>query len=139
MNWAAARLGPQRARNAYTWKAFLNAGVPLAFGTDYPIEPITPFRGIYSAVTRRNEAGQRSYFPQDRLTIDQALFAYTQGSAFAEFSEGFKGKLVPGDVADFIVLDRDLTRVPAPEILKTRVLRTVVDGRTVYQALPLRP
>jgi predicted amidohydrolase YtcJ len=134
MNWAGARLGPQRARNAYTWKAFLNAGVPLAFGTDYPVEPITPFRGIYSAVTRSNEAGQRSYFPQDRLTIDQALFAYTQGSAFAEFSESFKGMLVPGHVADFIVLDRDLTRVPAPEILKTRVLQTVVDGRTAYQA-----
>jgi predicted amidohydrolase YtcJ len=135
MNWAAARLGPQRARNSYTWKAFLDAGVPVAFGTDYPIEPITPFRGIYSAVTRRNEAGVKSYFPQDKLTIDQALFAYTEGSAFAEFSETFKGKLAPGYVADFIVLDRDLTRIPAPEILKTRVLQTVVDGRMVYQAV----
>jgi predicted amidohydrolase YtcJ len=134
MNWAAARLGPERAHYAYAWKAFLDAGVPLAFGTDYPVEPITPFRGIYAAVTRRNEAGEKSYFPEDRLTIEQALFAYTQGSAFAEFSEGFKGKLVPGYVADFIVLDRDLTRIPAPEILKTRVLQTVVDGQTVYQA-----
>ena len=62
------------------------------------------------------------------------LFAYTQGSAYAEFSETFKGKLIPGYVADFVVLDRDLTSIPAPEILKTRVLRTVVDGRTVYQA-----
>ncbi len=134
MNWAAARLGAQRAGFAYAWKAFLDAGVPLAFGTDYPVEPITPFRGIYAGVTRSNEAGTSSYFPQDRLTIDQVLFAYTQGSAFAEFSESFKGKLAPGYVADFIVLDRDLTRIPAPEILKTRVLRTVVDGRTVYQA-----
>jgi len=134
MNWAAARLGPQRARNSYTWKAFLDAGVPVAFGTDYPIEPITPFRGIYSAVTRLNEAGVKTYFPQDKLTIDQALFAYTQGSAFAEFSETFKGKLAQGYVADFIVLDRDLTRVSAPEILKTRVLQTVVDGRIVYRA-----
>ena len=134
MNWAAARLGPQRARNSYSWKAFLDAGVPVAFGTDYPVEPITPFRGIYSAVTRLNEAGGKSYFPQDKLTIDQALFAYTQGSAFAEFSETFKGKLAPGYVADFIVLDRDLTRIPAPEILKTHVLQTVVDGRMVYEA-----
>ncbi len=134
MNWASARLGIQRSRYAYAWKAFLDAGVPLAFGTDYPVEPITPFRGIYAAITRSNEAGTASYFPQDKLTIDQALLAYTQGSAYAEFAEGFKGKLIPGYVADFVVLDRDLTRVPAVEILKTQVLRTVVDGRTVYEA-----
>jgi predicted amidohydrolase YtcJ len=134
MNWAQARLGPQRARNAYAWKAFLDAGVPLAFGTDYPVEPITPFRGIYAGVTRSNEAGTRTYFPQDKLTIGQVLYAYTQGSAYAEFSELYKGKLAPGYVGDFIVLDRDLTSVPARDILKTRVLRTVVDGRTVYQA-----
>jgi predicted amidohydrolase YtcJ len=134
MNWAEARLGPQRAHDAYAWKAFLQAGVPLAFGTDYPVEPITPLRGIYAGVTRANEVGTLDYFPQDRLTIDQVLFTYTQGSAFAEFSEGFKGKLIPGYVADFVVLDRDLTRIPPPEILKTRVIRTVVDGKTVYHA-----
>jgi hypothetical protein len=134
MNWAQARLGPQRAHNAYAWKTFLDAGVPLAFGTDYPVEPISPFRGIYAGVTRRNEAGNRSYFPQDKLTLGQVLFAYTQGSAYAEFSDIYKGRLAPGYVADFVVLDRDLTTVPAPEILKTRVLRTVVDGQTVYQA-----
>ncbi|MDX6464180.1 MAG: hypothetical protein QOE55_7877 [Acidobacteriaceae bacterium] len=134
MNWAQARLGPQRARNAYGWKAFQGAGVPLAFGTDYPVEPINPFRGIYAGVTRRNEAGTRSYFPQDNLTIGQVLFAYTQGSAYAEFSETYKGRLAPGYVADFVVLDRDLAAVGAREILRTRVLRTVVDGQTVYQA-----
>jgi predicted amidohydrolase YtcJ len=134
MNWAQARLGPQRARNAYEWKAFLGAGVPLALGTDYPVEPINPFRGIYAGVTRSNEAGTHTYFPQDKLTIGQVLFAYTQGSAYAEFSDTYKGRLAPGYVADFIVLDRDLTAVPAPEILKTHVMRTVVDGRTVYQA-----
>jgi predicted amidohydrolase YtcJ len=136
MNWAAARLGPQRAREGYAWKAFLDAGVPLAFGTDYPVEPITPFRGIYAGVTRSNEAGTESYFPQDKLTIDQVLSAYTQGSAYAEFAEGFKGKLLPGYVADFVVLDRDLTKAPAPEILQTQVLRTVVDGKTVYESSP---
>jgi predicted amidohydrolase YtcJ len=138
MNWAEARLGPQRARHAYAWKAFLDAGVPLAFGTDYPVEPIDPFRGIYAGVTRRNETGTRSYFPQDRLTIGQVLFAYTQGSAYAEFSDIYKGRLAPGYVADFIVLDRDLTAIPAPEILKTRVLRTVMDGRTVYEGTESR-
>jgi predicted amidohydrolase YtcJ len=137
MNWAAARLGPTRAGYGYAWKAFLDAGVPLAFGTDYPVEPITPFRGIYSGISRSNEAGNKSYFPQDKLTIDQVLFAYTQGSAYAEFSEEYKGKLLPGYVADFIVLDRDVTRIPAREILATRVLRTVVDGRTVFQAPPI--
>jgi predicted amidohydrolase YtcJ len=134
IKWAPARLGQQRSRYAYGWKAFLEAGVPLAFGTDYPVEPITPFRGIYAGVTRRDEAGTDSYFPQDRLTIDEVLLAYTQGSAYAEFAEGFKGKLVPGYVADFVVLDRDLTKVPAGGILKTQVLRTVVDGRTAYEA-----
>jgi predicted amidohydrolase YtcJ len=139
MNWAPARLGPQRSRFAYAWKAFLDAGVPLAFGTDYPVEPITPFRGIYAGVTRSNEAGTGSYFPQDKLTIDQVLLAYTQGSAYAEFAEGFKGKLVPGYVADFVVLDRDLTKVPPREILKAQVLRTVVDGKTVYEAASPKP
>jgi hypothetical protein len=134
MNWAEARLGPQRAREAYAWKAFLDAGVPLAFGTDYPVEPIDPFRSIYAGVTRKNEAGTRSYFPEDKLTIGQVLNAYTQGSAYAEFSETYKGRLAPGFAADFVVLDRDLTKVAAREILETRVLRTVVDGRIVYQA-----
>jgi predicted amidohydrolase YtcJ len=133
MNWAEARLGAERARTAYAWKAFLDAGVPLAFGTDYPVEPISPFRGIYSGVTRTNEAGNKTYFPEDKLTLGQVLYTYTQGSAYAEFSESFKGKLLPGNVADFIVLDRDLTRIPAPEILKTRVLKTVVDGKVVYE------
>jgi predicted amidohydrolase YtcJ len=131
MNWAEARLGPERAHFAYAWKAFLDAGVPVAFGTDYPVEPINPFRGIYAGVTRRNEAGTRSYFPEDKLTIGQVLYAYTQGSAYAEFSDGYKGKLLPGYVADFIVLDRDLTRISGAEILKARVLETVVDGEVV--------
>jgi predicted amidohydrolase YtcJ len=134
MNWAEARLGPKRARTAYAWKAFLDAGVPLAFGTDYPVEPISPFRGIYAGITRRSEAGTRSYFPEDKLSLGQVLYAYTQGSAYAEFSEGFKGKLVAGDAADFIVLDRDITKIPPREILDTRVLKTVVDGRAVYEA-----
>jgi predicted amidohydrolase YtcJ len=136
MNWAPARLGTQRSRYAYAWKAFLDAGVPLAFGTDYPVEPITPFRGIYAGVTRSNEAGTSSYFPQDKLTIGEVLRAYTQGSAYAEFADGYKGQLIPGYVADFVVLDRDLTKVAAPEILKTHVLRTVVDGRVVYESSP---
>jgi predicted amidohydrolase YtcJ len=134
MNWAEQRLGLERAKGSYAWKSFLDGGVPLAFGTDYPVEPITPFRGVYAAVTRMNEAGTMTYQPQEKLTIWQALYAYTQGSAYAEFSDPWKGKLAPGYVADFVVLDRDLTAIAPPEILKTRVLRTVVGGKSVYSA-----
>jgi len=134
LNWAMQRLGPQRARTSYAWKEFLDNGVHIAFGTDYPVEPITPFRGVYAAVTRQNEAGTKSYFPEQKLTIEQALAAYTTGSAYAQFAEKEKGTLAPGMLADFVVLDRDLTRVAPAEILKTRVLRTVVGGKTVYQA-----
>ena len=114
MNWAVDRLGPKRAAYSYAWKAFLDAGVPLAFGTDYPVEPITPFRGLYAAVTRMNEAGTKTYYPENKLTRGQALYAYTQGSAYAEFAEKHKGKLVPGYDADFILVDRDLYKVGAP-------------------------
>jgi len=132
MAWAGQRLGPDREKYAYAWKSFLDAGVPLAFGTDYPVEPITPYRGVYCAVTRENEAGTMSFHPEEKLTISQTLYAYTQGSAYAEFAEGWKGRLALGYVADFVVLDRDLTAIAPHEILGTRVLRTVMGGKTVY-------
>ncbi len=132
MNWAEDRLGPQRAAYSYAWKAFLDAGVVLAFGTDYPVEPVTPFRGLYAAVTRKNEAGTRSYYPQNKITRGQALYAYTQGSAFAEFAEHDKGKLATGYWADFVLVDRDLYRCDPAAILKTQVKATFVAGRRVY-------
>jgi predicted amidohydrolase YtcJ len=134
MAWAGARLGPEREKYAYAWKSFLDAGVPLAFGTDYPVEPIAPFRGVYAGVTRMNEAGTMSFHPEQKLTIGETLYAYTQGSAYAEFAEGWKGKLAPGYVADFVVLDRDLTTIAPHEILGTKVLRTVVGGETVHHS-----
>ncbi|HLK34813.1 MAG TPA: amidohydrolase [Terriglobales bacterium] len=134
MNWALARLGPQRARYSYAWKSFLQNRVWLAFGTDYPVEAINPFRGLYAAVTRKNEAGTAEYFPQEKLTLDQAIAAYTTGSAYAEFAEHDKGMLQPGMWADFVVLDRDITRLPPAQILHTRVLRTVVGGKAVFEA-----
>ena len=106
----------------------------LAFGTDYPVEPIAPFRGLYASVTRKNEAGTAEFFPEQKLTIDEAIAAYTTGAAYAEFAEHDKGLIAPGMLADFVVLDRDLTKVPPAEILHTRVLRTVVAGKTVYEA-----
>jgi len=134
MNWAIERIGLERAKTSYPWKEFLDNGVSLAFGTDYPVEPITPFRGVYAAVTRMNEADTKSYFPEQKLTIEQALAVYTTGSAYAQFAEKEKGTLAPGMLADFVVLDRDLTKVAPPEILKARVLRTVVGGKTTYEA-----
>ena len=134
MYWALDRLGTERARYSYAWREFLDTGVPLAFGTDYPVEPITPFRGVYAAVTRQNEEGTRDYFPTERLTIEEALAAYTEGSAYAQFEENAKGHIETGMDADFVVLDRDITDVRAHDILGTQVLRTVVAGKTVYEA-----
>jgi predicted amidohydrolase YtcJ len=134
MNWAESRLGPKRAEHSYAWAEFLRRGVTLAFGTDYPVEPVTPFRGIYSALTRMSEDGKKSYYPAQKLNIEQAIAAYTTGAAFAEFAEKQKGKLEPGMLADFVVLDQDITAALPAKILETKVLRTVVGGKTVYEA-----
>jgi predicted amidohydrolase YtcJ len=132
MNWATDRLGPDRAKYAYAWKSFLNHNVTLAFGTDYPVESINPFRGLYSAITRQNEAGTMTYQPQEKLTLNEAIYAYTQASAFAEFREHQKGRLEPGYLADFIVLDRDITKASPQQLLHTKVLRTILNGEVVY-------
>jgi hypothetical protein len=136
MAWAPARLGPQRLKYSYAWRSFLNHGVTLAFGTDYPVESINPMRGLYAAITRMNTDGAQTYDPPDaafeKLSITEALYAYTQASAFAEWREHIKGRLEPGFLADFVVLDRDLTHSTPPEILHARVLRTVVGGVTRY-------
>src|SRR5271157_3729379 len=134
MRWAEARLGPARASLSYGWAAFLNKGVTLAFGTDYNVEPVSPYRGLYAAVTRKSVDGKQEFFPAQRITMDQAIAAYTTGSAFAEFEEKEKGKIVPGMLADFVVLDRDVTASAAEKLLATKVLRTVVGGKTVYEA-----
>jgi hypothetical protein len=134
MHWAGERLGPERAAHSYAWNEFESHGVKLAFGTDYPVEPVTPFRGIYAAVTRKSEDGKHEYYPAQKLTIEQAIAAYTTGAAYAEFAEKLKGTLAPGMLADFVVLDRDLTAVPPAQILGTKVLRTVVGGKNVYES-----
>ncbi len=133
MNWAESRLGAKRVETSYAWAEFLRHGVVLAFGTDYPVEPVTPFRGIYSALTRMSEDGRKIY-PGQKLTIEQTIAAYTTGAAYAEFTEKQKGKLIPGMLADFVVLDQDITAAPPPKILDTKVLRTFVGGKTVYEA-----
>ncbi len=132
MRWAAARLGDDRAKNSYPWRSFVSQGVHLAFGTDFAVEPMDPFRGLYAAVTRMSEDGRQIYFPEQKLTIEEAIAAYTTGSAYAEFAEHDKGTLAPGMLADFIVLDRDITTVPPAQLLQTRVLETYVGGKRVF-------
>jgi predicted amidohydrolase YtcJ len=134
MNWAESRLGAKRAEHSYAWADFLRHGVVLAFGTDYPVEPVSPFPGLYAALTRMSEDGRKTYYPAEKITVEQALAAYTTGAAFAEFAEKQKGKIEPGMLADFVVLDQDITAAQPAKVLQTKVLRTVVGGKTVYEA-----
>ena len=134
MPWAAARLGPDRVRSAYRWQSLARAGARLAFGTDFPVEPIHPMRGLYSTVTRRAIDGSLDFEPKECLSLDEAVLAYTQGAAYAEGREGSKGRLTPGMVADLTVLSRNPFAVEPEELLQIKVLRTVVGGRTVFAA-----
>lgn len=134
MHWVNARLGPARAAHSYAWSEFIKHGATLAFGSDDPFGPLPPLLGIYAATTRKSEDGKVEFHPEQKLTIEQAIAAYTTGSAFAEFAEKEKGTLAPGMLADFVVLDSDITAIPPEQILHTRVLQTVVGGKTVFQA-----
>jgi len=136
MRWAEQRVGPERAKGAYAWASMQKFGVRLAFGTDYDVEPISPFRGLYACVTRELPTGgpQGGWQPQEKISLPDCIRAYTSGSAYGEFTEGKKGELKAGEFADFIVLSNDLTKVEPREYLNTKALRTVVGGRTVYTA-----
>ena len=135
MRWAEDRVGSERIKGAYAWNTMLKNGVRLAFGTDYNVEPISPFRGLYACVTReRPEGGPRNgWEAQEKISLADCIRAYTSGSAYAQFEEGKKGELKVGEYADFVVLSDDLTKIPPAQYTKVRVLRTVVGGRTVYQ------
>jgi predicted amidohydrolase YtcJ len=134
MRWAGARLGPDRSKGAYAWASLQKSGARLAFGTDYPVEPINPMRGLYACVTRELPDGgpAGAWQPQEKISLDDCIRAYTSGAAYAQFEEGKKGELKAGEYADFIVLSNDLTKIPPQQITKTTVLLTVVGGRTVY-------
>jgi hypothetical protein len=136
MRWAEKRLGAERIRGAYAWRTMLNDGVKLAFGTDWPVEIINPMRGVHACVTRQLPDGTPAggWQPQEKISMDECIAAYTTGAAYAEFEEGKKGQLVPGQYADFIVLSADVTKIPPREILHTKVLKTVVGGRVVYDS-----
>jgi predicted amidohydrolase YtcJ len=135
MRWAEQRLGPERVNGAYAWATMQKNGVRLAFGTDYDVEPINPMRGLYACVTRELPEGgpPGGWQPQEKISLEDCIRAYTSGAAYAQFEEGKKGELKRGEYADFIVLSNDLTKIPPSDYTKTEVLRTVVAGRTVYQ------
>jgi predicted amidohydrolase YtcJ len=130
--WASDRLGPDRSRGAYAWRTMQQHGVHLAFGTDHPVEPLNPLRGIYACITRELPQGSASWQPQESLPLKGCLRAYTVGSAHAEFEEKRKGTIVPGMLADLVVYPVDLNQIPARDLLTTKVKMTIAGGRIVY-------
>ncbi|MCI0402422.1 MAG: amidohydrolase [Acidobacteria bacterium] len=135
IRWTSTLIGREREHEAYAVNSLLKAGAVVALGTDYPVENIPPLRNLYAATAREFEAGgpEGGWQPQEKINIEQALRSYTWGSAFAEFSEARKGTLTPGKFADLVVLSKDITRLPAKELLDTEVLLTMVGGRLVYE------
>lgn len=126
------RVGPALAETSYAFRDYMEEGVCTAFGTDCPVEDFDPMRGIYCAVTRRDLQGRGPYRPEQAVTRRQALYAYTAAGAYASRDEEWKGRIAPGFVADFITVDHDLLTCPAREILQTRVTRTFIDGKPVW-------
>ncbi|MFQ5816929.1 MAG: amidohydrolase [Terriglobia bacterium] len=138
MRWAPDLLGPDRYAEAYPWNSMLKYSPAVAFGTDYSVEPLNPFRGLYAAVTREFEDGGPSggWVPEEKISLEDAIRAYTWGSAVAEFEEQRKGTLAPGKFADLIVLSQDITGLPPRDILRTKVVLTMVGGKPVYGQWP---
>ena len=129
------RFGLERCRWAFAWRSILDSGGKIAFGTDCPVEILDPMAGLYVAVTRRERRGDgsRSWFPEEKLTMEEAVRLYTMGSAYASFEEHTKGSISPGKLADMVVLSRDLFSIPEDEIMNTRVLYTIFDGKVIYR------
>ena len=130
-------IGPERSRTTYAFRSLLDASAPVAFGSDWYVAPPTPLEGIYAAVTRRtiDEKQPGGWVPEQKISVAEALRAYTLGAAYAEFAEGEKGSLERGKLADFVLLDRDLTRIPPETIRDARVTMTVVGGQVVFSRL----
>jgi predicted amidohydrolase YtcJ len=135
---AEKRMGLDRLKCAYAWQSMLRTGAQLAFGTDFPVESPNPFPGLSAAISRQDINGQPpgGWMPSERLMLGQALHAYTRGSAYAGFAEDKIGALEPGKWADFILVDRDPTKVDAQSLARTQVLETWVAGRKVWSRTP---
>lgn len=130
------RIGPLRARGAYAWKSLADAGAAIAFGTDYQVEPLNPMEGLYASVTRKDRLGEDGdgWYPEQKITMEDAIRYYTLGSAYAQFMEDRKGMIKPGYLADIVITDRDLLKIPVEEIMKTRVDYTITGGKIVYES-----
>jgi predicted amidohydrolase YtcJ len=132
--WAEKRIGPDRIKRTYAFRTFLENGVRLAFGTDWSVAPLSPLWTIYAAVTRATLDGKNpdGWIPEQKLTVPEAVEAYTMGSAYAEFQEKDKGSISPGKLADFVVLGDDIFHIPASQIKNVKVEATYVGGKLVY-------
>jgi predicted amidohydrolase YtcJ len=135
--WAEGRIGPDRIKRTYAFRTFLDNGVRLALGTDWPVAPLSPAWNIYAAVTRATLDGKNpnGWIPEQKLTVAEAVEAYTMGSAYAEFQEKEKGSITPGKLADFVVLSDDIFSIPPAAIKDVKVEATFVGGRIVYGGL----
>jgi len=133
--WAEKRIGSERAKTTYAFRSLLDSGATLAFGTDWTVAPLNPLLSVYGAVTRRTIDGKNpnGWIPQQKITVDEAVRAYTVGSAYAEFQESVKGTITPGKLADLVILSRDIFSIDPVEIENVKVLMTIVDGRVVYE------
>jgi predicted amidohydrolase YtcJ len=133
--WAEKELGPERIQFSYAWRLLLDHHAVLAFGSDWPVAPLDPLMGIYAAATRRTLDGKHpeGWVPKERITVAEAVHAYSVGSAFAEHQEKVKGSIEPGKLADLVVLTDDIFRVSTADLDKVRVYMTVFDGSVIYQ------
>ena len=133
--WAEKRIGSQRAQGTYAFRSLIDQGATLAFGSDWNVAPLNPLLGIAAAVTRQTLDGAhpQGWVPSQKISVLEALRAYTLGSAFAEFTDREKGSIEPGKLADFVLLSHNLIDVPATDISKIKILLTVVNGRVVYE------
>ena len=132
--WAEEVIGPERAKTTYAFRSLIDAGATVTFGSDWSVAPATPIEGIYAAVTRQTLDGANpgGWVPEQTVTVEQSLHAYTTAAAYSSFEENIKGMLKPGMLADFVLLDRDLTQIDPEAIRDTEILRTVVGGEVVY-------
>jgi predicted amidohydrolase YtcJ len=134
--WAEKRIGPERIKTTYAFRSLLDRHAHLAFGSDWTVAPMDPILGIYAAVTRRTLDGKhpQGWIPAEKISVEEALRAYTAGDAYGVFAERTRGRLAPGYRADLVLLDQDLTRIPPEAIERASVRTTVVGGRVVFQA-----
>jgi predicted amidohydrolase YtcJ len=132
--WAERRIGPERIKTTYAFRSLLDAKAHLLFGSDWFVAPLDPLLGIQAAVTRQTIDGKHpeGWVPEQKITVEEALRAYTAENALGVFGEKILGTLAPGYKADLVLLDRDITRVPPATIAQAKVRRTIVGGRTVY-------